>query len=214
MEVKPIPNTRYLISEEGTVYSSYSNKALKPISDGRGYLAVTLWIDGASEKYKIHRLVAQVFCSNPDNLTEVNHIDGCKTNNRYTNLEWVTHSQNMKHALENGLIRFGSETYISKLDETLVKEIKELMLKGLNNQEIAELYRVARGTISKIRQKKTWKHVLPNLDLPASASQYKPKLSIEQRLEIKKLSKEGLTNSELAKKFKVHNGTIYQIVNK
>ena len=53
--------------------------------------------------YYIHRLVAQAFIPNPNNLLEINHIDGNKKNNCSINLEWVTRSRNNKHAFEMGL---------------------------------------------------------------------------------------------------------------
>lgn len=69
-----------------------------------GYHRVGLNKD-SKRKYKaVHRLVARLFVNNPDNKPEVNHIDGDKSNNHYTNLEWVTRSENMKHGYEMGLI--------------------------------------------------------------------------------------------------------------
>ena len=51
----------------------------------------------------VHRLVAHAYCANPRQAPEVNHIDGDKTNNLPTNLEWVTKSENHKHAYAKGL---------------------------------------------------------------------------------------------------------------
>jgi transposase len=215
MEFKAIENTRYLVSDTGLVYSSVSNKLLKSVDDGRGYLTVTLWVDGTSEKFKIHRLVAKTFLPNPHGLIEVNHKNGNKLDNFVSNLEWVTHAENMKHAWSNNLMKIGSETFNAILTENDVVEIKQLMLKGLNNQEISELFGVARATISKIRDIKTWKHVLPGLILPASSSKFKGgKLDETQIKEIRLLSENGVSNPELANMFKVHNGTIYNIVNR
>lgn len=73
-------------------------KILKPQSNEHGYLMVGLSKNGICKNITIHRLVAKAFLSNMRNLTEVNHIDGNKTNNRVDNLEWTTHAQNMKHS--------------------------------------------------------------------------------------------------------------------
>ena len=77
----------------------YKGKIMTP-SDSRGYEATVL--DGKS--VRIHRLVAEAFVPNPDNLPVVNHIDGNKKNNMAKNLEWVTQKRNMEHARENGLL--------------------------------------------------------------------------------------------------------------
>lgn len=69
-------------------------KILKPIKDKNGYLVVTLSKDNKGKTYKVHRLVAQTFLPNPDNLPCINHIDEDKTNNRVENLEFCTYQYN------------------------------------------------------------------------------------------------------------------------
>ncbi len=76
----------------------------------KGYYRVSLSRDGRPRNYMVHRLVAAAFHANPADKPEVNHKDGDKTNNYYKNLEWVTESQNLLHAYENGL-REGSAKY-------------------------------------------------------------------------------------------------------
>ena len=59
--------------------------------------------DGAKKRYTIHRLVAEAYCDKPEGCEQVNHINGDKRDNRAENLEWVTASENHKHAWATGL---------------------------------------------------------------------------------------------------------------
>lgn len=77
-----------------------SERILK-VSNRNGYLSVFL---GREYRNNIHRLVAETFILNPENKTQINHKDGNKHNNHVNNLEWVTQSENTKHAYANGLI--------------------------------------------------------------------------------------------------------------
>lgn len=92
---------RYGVSEDGRIYSYITNKLLRPNKSKQGYLYFS---PGANRKASIHRQVAFAYVPNPNNYPVVNHKDGNKSNNHYTNLEWTTHSQNTKHAFENKLI--------------------------------------------------------------------------------------------------------------
>lgn len=212
---KTYKNTRYRISDSGEVFSTISNKVLKPIDDTHGYMVVTLYIDGSSEKYKVHRLVAEVFIDNPLGLLTVNHKDGNKLNNKVENLEWMSQAANTKHAWESDLMVKGSQTPIAKLDEESVEEIMNCFFEGLTNQQIAEVYNVARGTISKIRDRKTWRHVRPDITTFPSTSGHTSgyKLSIDDVKNIRKEYINGASIQTISSKYKVHNGTINGIVN-
>lgn len=102
---KPINGyeNKYLISCFGEVYSLRKRKYLKPLKTEKGYLAVELWDNYTRKVAKVHRLVAEAFIENPNKRTEVNHKDGNKENNDYTNLEWCTRSENLRHAYRTGL---------------------------------------------------------------------------------------------------------------
>lgn len=75
-----------------------------------GYEAVQLTKDSKPHTFKVHRLVAHAFVPNPENLPEINHKDGDKTNNTSSNLEWCTRSHNIRHAFRHGLIDKGNMT--------------------------------------------------------------------------------------------------------
>ena len=70
-----------------------------------GYLNCELWKEGKHKRYAVHRLVATAFIPNPEGKPQVNHLDGDKSNNSVTNLEWCTASENEYHANETQLKR-------------------------------------------------------------------------------------------------------------
>jgi hypothetical protein len=86
-------NINYSITSDGKVYSKRSKKFLKPFFNTKRYLCVDIHIKSA----RIHRLVAEAFLPNPKNLSQINHIDGDKTNNNVNNLEWCDNRQNVIH---------------------------------------------------------------------------------------------------------------------
>lgn len=91
----------YEINRLGEIRNKRNGKILKPSDDCRGYLRVRL--DGIN--CKVHILVARQFIPNPENKPIVNHKRGNKHDNRASQLEWVTQSENIKHAWETGLIK-------------------------------------------------------------------------------------------------------------
>lgn len=77
-----------------------NEKILNTSSTNMGYPVVNLSKDGNLKQFKVHRLVAETFISNPFNKSVVNHIDNDKTNNSVSNLEWTTISENTQHAID------------------------------------------------------------------------------------------------------------------
>ena len=102
---KPLKNfeSTHLISNLGNVKCISTNKLLNILKHSRGYNAININVNKTKNHLLLHRLLAINFIDNPNNYTQVNHINGIKTDNRLENLEWITPSNNMKHAFKTGL---------------------------------------------------------------------------------------------------------------
>lgn len=151
--------TKYLRNKFGVVGPDWYDKALS--LDRRGYPKVVFSLKNKSHSNSVHRYVAMTFVENNQSKREVNHIDGNKENNHYTNLEWVTSKENVSHAFKNNLRACfkGSKNGISKLKEEQIPYIRNLIDSGMSNAEIGRLYGVRRETIFKIKYKISWTHV-------------------------------------------------------
>ena len=149
---KPAPHTR-----RGLILKSRVNRG--------GYPQVGLRRDGQKKHYApLHRWVAVAFLGDPGPEFEINHMDGDKLNARAVNLEWVTKSANMVHAITSGLYRTpeyraaGAANPAAKLTPELVAAIRADI--GTLVQ-LGAKYGVAFSTISRIRRGETWKEVMP-----------------------------------------------------
>lgn len=94
----PSSNGRYQASEHGNIKSTRDGHILPQKKNNAGYMTVSISIDGKHYTKTVHRLVAETFLENTHELRDVNHKDGVKTNNHISNLEWVSHSDNIKHS--------------------------------------------------------------------------------------------------------------------
>ena len=91
------------ISKNKEKYKEVPEHILKPYINKSGYAYVTLANNGNSKNVRVHRLVAETFIPNTYDKSQVNHINGIKTDNRVENLEWVTCQENIKKAWDTGL---------------------------------------------------------------------------------------------------------------
>lgn len=158
--MKQLENHKYYyIDTEGNVYSTISNKFLKPLEHHKGYLKVRLKTNDMSShvNHFIHRLVLETFKGDNPEL-QCNHIDGDKKNNCLSNLEWVTQSQNQIHARNLGLTKSGEDHFLSKLNLRQVEEIRGLKGK-MSSRKVGNEYKVTHSNILAIWKGKSWKNV-------------------------------------------------------
>lgn len=156
----------YEISDFGRIRSTKLSrggnwiiKELTPCDDGRGYLYVHIRQNMKDFFPKIHWLVAETFLGTKpifeSSRTEINHIDGDKSNNKKSNLEYVSAKQNKRHAIKIGLHKKVAHNLIRLTKEDIL-EIKTLEAQGMAQSKIAQLFNVAQSHISHIVNEKCW----------------------------------------------------------
>lgn len=132
-------------------------RIMKTRLDKDGYVLVGLRNKEGKKTFKVHRLVLKTF--EGDSRKTVNHKNGKKSDNRLSNLEYLTNKENSIHALKNGLIKVGEERHTSKLSEKDVREIMSLKSGNLLQKDIAKIYNISPCNIKSIWEKRTWGHL-------------------------------------------------------
>lgn len=114
--------TIYIVTSEGQIFNSITQKELKGTLQRNEYRTVQLTIEGKPKSLMVHRLVAEAFVPNPENLNIVDHIDGNKMNNDYSNLRWVDNKTNANNVKIREKSTAGKKFQTSSLD--LINEWK------------------------------------------------------------------------------------------
>lgn len=147
----------YSISDKGEILSHRFNKVMKPVRHSGGYRKISLHTkDGVIHQKYIHRLVAEHFIPNPDNLPQVGHRgDEDKTNNFVSNLYWCTNSVNIRDAHKNGRNKrrreYGSTVHRS---DDIIKKVYRFYLECGNITQAARQFEMSRTTLSSIVNKR------------------------------------------------------------
>ena len=116
--LKAIPNLDgYYASSDGRIWSSISNRWMKPQTIKRGYLRVHI----KKHSYLVHRLIALAFIPNPDNLETVDHVNEIKTDNRPENLRWMTRGENKSRSWSKQVICNETGEIFNSLEECSIK---------------------------------------------------------------------------------------------
>lgn len=153
MKVLSLFDGKYEIFDDGRIVSHARKKPKEMLGKitNCGYRMLVLHDKTGKRIYRnVHRLVAEAFIPNPDNLPEVNHKDGNKLNNCVDNLEWVSTKQNLLHCRDF----IGSKRQKITLQDA--NEIRKLKKQGVSNSEITKRYGIKKTEIGYIMQNKRW----------------------------------------------------------
>jgi plasmid maintenance system antidote protein VapI len=228
MELKPIKDhDGYFCGEDGVIYSDRVKghrkagtlHALKPRHNNRGYALIKARNNttGKRDDLLVHRLIAEAFIPNPDNLPEVNHKHGDKDDNRPSELEWCTALDNSRHAHRIGLIdNRGERNGNAKLTLEQVKEIRDSYTpwdRNFSGRALARKYGVDDSTINEIIRGRRWKN--PEYDPEVEHKPSRRKLSVDEAREINRTyipNDPKYNGTMLAKKYGVTPKTISDII--
>lgn len=183
VDEKVLPNVepfRYLVSNLGRVYDTELERYKNPVPNCREeirqpyYKLKFNYYDPKNDntfKQKdiyIHRAVGSAFLENddPENKTQVDHLDGDHSNNTVENLEWVSKLENDIRAKEKGFIPICEDKYGANFTNEQVHDICKMLVEGISSAEIARKYNVDPGTIYDIKARNTYTAISRNYNLP------------------------------------------------
>lgn len=158
---------KIVVNEDGTIYSLLSKRNLA-LHERSGYLKITIYFPEGLKQYNVHRLVAEQYIPNPENLPCVNHKDGNKHNNAVSNLEWCTYKENSEHASEMGLFvqRFGEDNPQAKLTDEIVTYCRSVYIprnKEFGGSALARKFNISQQVMSKALSHETWNNISRNV---------------------------------------------------
>lgn len=157
----------YLVSDSGrvksisTYRSNMTGRIKRPQKHSSGYLRLMLSRKSLTTNAYVHRMVAEAFIGPIGHGLNINHKDGIKGNNTLDNLEIVTYSENMLHAIHvirtNGSL--GARHHMAKLTDADVLQIRRMSEEGTPLRDIAEAFGVCKLNVRSIVLRKTWRHI-------------------------------------------------------
>lgn len=138
---------------------TYPGKIISGMVMTIGYRCVGLSkCETKSKQRYVHHLVAAAFLGLRPEKHQINHKDGDKLNNRLSNLEYVTHKENARHAARSGLLPVGENSHCAVLTDDDIRAIRGLH-GTMTNRELGAIYRIDNGHIHRIATRQLWKHV-------------------------------------------------------
>lgn len=140
----------------GAPKKSFSWTLMRVSNGNHGYKVVSLSGPGGRKSFLVHRLVCSAFIPNTQSDPQVNHIDGNKMNNHFSNLEWASAYKNINHALATGLSK---KVKNSKINEEAAAVIRERLRMGVKQKDIAASFNISISTVSRVKLNQSWKDV-------------------------------------------------------
>ncbi len=140
-----VKSLRRIVIRINGVPQTWLERILDQTINKKGYPMISLSKAQVQRTFPVHRLVAKAFICNPDNKPEVNHKDWNKRNNRFDNLEWVTHKEQMEHASRNGLLVKSEESKnrMREAKRSITKETRQRMSIAASNRSDEHNYKIS-----------------------------------------------------------------------
>lgn len=201
---------KYLCSKCGSIFNTEIGREISSRFNSTGYVRVNLYKDGKAKTETVHSLVIKTFIGKRDEGMQINHIDGDKTNNDLSNLEYVTPQENSEHAILIGLVNpVGSSNANSKLFASDVINICEKYdAGGVTQQQLADEYGIVQVAVSDILCGKRWS--------PLTGRKYNKKRKIAEKEDIERICHmiidDNETTTTISKKTGISKGVIWSIM--
>lgn len=175
----------YEVSNTGKVRDLKGN--IKPMyKNNKGYLCLSLYYNGKTYHPTIHRLVAKAFIPNPDNYSQINHIDCDKDNNIVDNLEWCNQRYNYDEGMKTFQYSKNEEHYFAKLKNSDIPMVYNLYKLGFTRVTVSRIFNVNPSSLEAIEKGISYRELginfkelkltkykdLPNIKLPSYIRDY------------------------------------------
>ncbi|WP_413987576.1 NUMOD4 domain-containing protein [Paenibacillus polymyxa] len=216
----------YSVSNLGRVKNNWTGKILKNQLKKHEYEVVDL----SGKQYKVHRLVAFAFVENPDKDKNniVNHIDGNKLNNHYSNLEWCDHDYNLKHASKHGLLEGKTRGENNGRALLTEEDVLDVWINDRDIKYIVDRFGMTELSAKALKNKQNWRYLIPKyLELAPEGheeyiakkrriedSRHKSALTDEQVKEVIHLLQKGISCAQIGRDKNVSDKIISSIKNR
>lgn len=203
----------YAVTEDGDIVNVRNGNIIKPVISQQGYMYVSLSQHGKKKRAAVHRLVMIAFEGFVRGKPIVNHIDGDKTNNRYSNLEWTTYAENARHAIDTGLRKKFKNEYRMYSDD-LIHKVCKMIQENHRTCDIVKELGVPSHLVCNVRKGFQYKEVSSQYDFTRIYPVQK-RIGYDRIEHVCELLEAGqYTGAEISRMTGVSQGSISRIKNR